>query len=37
LTEVALETPAGEPTGETVRVPLEKLDSFFTVALVVKL
>jgi len=37
LTEVDLETPAGEPTGETVAVPLEKLDSFFTVALVVKL
>ncbi|MGD8699186.1 MAG: DUF481 domain-containing protein [Gemmatimonadales bacterium] len=37
LTEVDLETAAGEPTGETVLVPLEKLDSFFTVALVVKL
>ena len=37
LTEVALETPTGEPTGETVRVPLDKLDSFFTLALVVKL
>jgi putative salt-induced outer membrane protein YdiY len=37
LTEVALETPAGEPTGETVAVPLNKLDSFFTLALVVKL
>ncbi len=36
LTEVDLETPAGEPTGEKVAVPLEKLDSFFTVALVVK-
>jgi putative salt-induced outer membrane protein YdiY len=35
LTEVDLETPTGEPG--TVRVPLEKLDSFFTVALVVKL
>lgn len=37
LKDVDLETPAGEPTGETVPVPLEKLDSFFTVALVVKL
>lgn len=36
LTEVDLETAAGEPAG-TVRVPLDKLDSFFTVALVVKL
>ena len=36
LTKVALESPAGDPIGE-VDVPLEKLDSFFTVALVVKL
>lgn len=37
LTEVELETSAGEPTGETVVIPLDKLDSFFTLALVVKL
>ncbi len=35
LTEVPLETPAGDSTGENVLVPLEKLDSFFTLALVV--
>ncbi len=37
LTEISLETPAGEPTGEKVVTPLEKLDSFLTLALVVKL
>jgi putative salt-induced outer membrane protein YdiY len=37
LTEVALEDQGGVPTGDTVLVPLEKLDSFFTLALVVKL
>jgi putative salt-induced outer membrane protein YdiY len=37
LTEVALEDQSGVPTGDTVLVPLEKLDSFFTLALVVKL
>ncbi len=36
LTEVGLVAPDGTPTGETVLVPLEKLDTFFTVALVVK-
>lgn len=34
LTEVPLENPAGTPTGETVLVPLEKLDSFLRLALV---
>lgn len=34
LTEVDLVTPDGNPTGQAVLVPLEKLDSFFTVALV---
>ena len=34
LTEVPLENPAGTPTGNTVLVPLEKLDSFFRLALV---
>lgn len=37
LTEVTLVSPDGTPTGETVLVPLEHLDTFFTVALVVKL
>ena len=37
LTEVDLFTPDGEPTGDTVLVPLEKLDSFLTVALVLTL
>jgi putative salt-induced outer membrane protein YdiY len=37
LTEVALEDQGGVPTGDTVLVPLEKLDTFFTLALVVKL
>ncbi|UCC75060.1 MAG: DUF481 domain-containing protein [Gemmatimonadota bacterium] len=37
LTEVDLEAADGTPTGETVLTPLEKLDSFFTLALVVKL
>ncbi|MGD2151857.1 MAG: DUF481 domain-containing protein [Gemmatimonadales bacterium] len=37
LTEIDLEDEGGVPTGDTVRVPLEKLDSFFTLALVVKL
>jgi putative salt-induced outer membrane protein YdiY len=37
LTEVPLEDQSGVPTGDTVRVPLEKLDTFFTLALVVKL
>jgi hypothetical protein len=35
LTEVVLEDQGGVPTGDTVLVPLEKLDSFFTLALVV--
>jgi hypothetical protein len=34
LTTVGLEQPAGTPTGETVLVPLEKLDTVFTIALV---
>ncbi|MEE8135093.1 MAG: hypothetical protein V3T56_08540, partial [Gemmatimonadales bacterium] len=34
LTEVPLENPAGTPTGDTVLVPLEKLDSFLRLALV---
>ena len=37
LTEVALVESDGTPTGESVRVALEKLDSFFTLALVLKL
>lgn len=37
LVEVARENPLGTPTGETVAVPLNKLDSFFTLTLVVKL
>ena len=37
LTGVDLETPDGTPTGEVVLAPLEKLDSFLTLALVVKL
>ncbi|HEX9729029.1 MAG TPA: DUF481 domain-containing protein [Gemmatimonadales bacterium] len=36
LTEVALFDNAGTPTGETVSVPLDKLDSLFKLALVVK-
>lgn len=36
LTEVGLVAPDGTPTGETVLAPLEKLDTFFTLALVVK-
>jgi len=36
LAEVGLFAPDGTPTGETVLVPLEKLDTFFTLALVVK-
>ena len=34
LTTVALEMPAGTPTGETVLVPLDKVDTKFTIALV---
>ena len=34
LTEVALESPEGTPTGEKVLVPLQKLDTKFAVALV---
>ncbi|UCC83543.1 MAG: DUF481 domain-containing protein [Gemmatimonadota bacterium] len=37
LTQVALEDQSGISTGNTVLVPLEKLDTFFTLALVVKL
>jgi putative salt-induced outer membrane protein YdiY len=37
LTEVALVTPGGDPTGDTVLAPLEKLDTLFTVALVLKI
>jgi putative salt-induced outer membrane protein YdiY len=37
LTEVGLYAPDGTPTGDTVLVPLEELDTFFTLALVVKL
>ncbi len=33
LTEVPLENPAGTPTGDTVLVPLEKLDRFLRLAL----
>ena len=36
LAEVGLVAADGTPTGETVLVPLEKLDTFFTLALVVK-
>ena len=36
LTEVGLAASDGTPTGETVLVPLQKLDTFFTLALVVK-
>jgi len=34
LTEVPLENPVGTPTGDNVLVPLEKLDSFLRLALV---
>jgi len=37
LTEVGLTAPDGTPTGDTVLVPLAELDSFFTLALVVKI
>lgn len=37
LTEVDLVAPDGTPTDQSVLVPLQKLDSFFRVALVVKL
>jgi putative salt-induced outer membrane protein YdiY len=37
LTEMDLISPIGEPTGLKVQVPLEKMDSFFTLALVVTL
>lgn len=37
LAEVALFAPDGEPLDEVVRVPLEELDAFFRLALVVKL
>jgi hypothetical protein len=37
LTDVALVGPGGEPTGETVSVPLKELDTFLTIALVVSL
>ena len=37
LTNVDLFTPLGTATGQQVQVPLEKLDSFFTLALVVTL
>jgi putative salt-induced outer membrane protein YdiY len=37
LTDVELETTGGTPLGESVQVPLRKLDSFFRLALVVKL
>lgn len=37
LTSVELLTTEGAPTGEQVAVPLEKLDTFFRLALVVKL
>jgi len=36
LTEVPLETAGGVPTGDTVLVPLEKLDTLFTLAFVIK-
>lgn len=34
LSSVALEQPLGTPTGETVLVPLDELDTLFTIALV---
>jgi putative salt-induced outer membrane protein YdiY len=37
LTEVGLYATDGTPTGDTVLVPLEELDTFFTLALVVKI
>ena len=37
LTEVPLEDPAGTPTGDTVLAPLQKLDSFLSLALVLDL
>ncbi len=37
LTEVPLLTAGGVPTGQAVLVPLEKLDTFFTIALVVRI
>ncbi|MGH7468331.1 MAG: DUF481 domain-containing protein [Longimicrobiales bacterium] len=37
LTEVDLFNSIGTPTGEKVQVPLEKMDSFFTLAVVVTL
>jgi len=37
LKSIDLFTPAGTPTGDKVVAPLEKLDTFFTVALVVTL
>lgn len=37
LTAVELQDPVGTPTGETVLVPLDELDSLFTVALVLNL
>lgn len=36
-TEIQLFSATGTPTGQTVLVPLEKMDSFFTLALVVTL
>jgi hypothetical protein len=35
--DVDVETPGGTPTGEVVAIQLRKLDSFFKLALVVKL
>jgi putative salt-induced outer membrane protein YdiY len=37
LTEVPLLTSGGVPTGQVVLVPLENLDTFFTIALVVRI
>ena len=37
LTKLDLFTAGGQPTTETVQVPLEKMDTFFTLALVVTL
>ena len=37
LTEIALFSPGGVDTGQKVLAPLQKLDSFFTLALVVRL
>ncbi len=37
LTEVSLVTTDGTPTSESVTVPLQKVDSFFKIALVVRL